>query len=36
MGFQVSDDEASVLDIVARLPGEWTEVTDDPFCQLFL
>ena len=36
MGFQVSDDEASVLDIVARLPGEWTEVTEDPFCQLFL
>ena len=36
MGFQVSDDEASVLDIVSRLPGEWTEVTEDPFCQLFL
>lgn len=36
MGFQMSDSEEAVAAIIARLPGEWSDVTEDPFCKLFL
>ena len=36
MGFQVNDSEATIGEILKRLPGEWRDVTDDPFCKLFL
>ena len=25
-----------IAEILARLPGEWKDVTDDPFCRVFL
>lgn len=36
MGFQVSDSEEVVDEILRRLPGEWRDVSQDPFCKLFL
>ena len=36
MGFQVSDEPEEIAEILARLPGEWKDVTDDPFCRVFL